>query len=689
MKLNRNYIRIPAILFLFLGIAFGVSFCGSEKTGNAEGIPSGQTTNEQQDPFLNHNDSVHYVGMQTCRKCHENIYATFIHTGMGKSFDLASPNKSVGKFGKESVIHDATNNMSYHSYFRDSAMFMTEFRLEGKDTVYSRTEKVNYIIGSGQHTNSHMRNVNGYVFQMPMTYYAQKGEWDLPPGFEKGFNSRFERKIGLECMTCHNSFPGFVEGSENKFSEIPNGINCERCHGPGSFHVAQKMAGNIVDTSKYIDYTIVNPAKLSPDLQFDVCQRCHLQGNAVLMPGKSFFDFRPGMKLSDYETVFMPKYEGAEDQFIMASHAERLKMSQCFLVTEEKITKNPSDNLRPYKDAFTCVTCHNPHVTVQGTPDEHFNSVCSSCHGTGKSKLNNCSDTTQHLSVAKNNCVSCHLPRSGAIDIPHVTVHDHFIRKPSKDAQADIAGVKKFLGLYAVNDKNPSSQIKARAYLQQFEKVEHDPQFLDSAKKYLPETSTQLVRKNFEDLVHYYFLKNNFAGIKSVVERCDGKFALDSLLTRTSFDNADAWTAYRIGEGYFSLGDPAIAEIFYKKAVALAPYYPDFRSKYALSLATQQKKSDARAEFQHVLDDYPQFVPALTNLGYLWLEEGDDKRAESYYDKALALSPDDEQALMNKAGLNVYRKNYTEALKYVNRTLKVNPENKQAIQLKTQLSLLK
>ena len=89
------------------------------------------------------------------------------------------------------------------------------------------------------------------------------------------------------------------------------------------------------------------------------------------------------------------------------------------------------------------------------------------------------------------------------------------------------------------------------------------------------------------------------------------------------------------------------------------------------------------------MDDYPQFVPALTNLGYLWLEEGDDKRAESYYDKALALSPDDEQALMNKAGLNVYRKNYTEALKYVNRTLKVNPENKQAIQLKTQLSLLK
>jgi tetratricopeptide (TPR) repeat protein len=489
-------------------------------------------------------------------------------------------------------------------------------------------------------------------------------------------------------MSCHNSLPGFVEGSENKFTEIPNGISCERCHGPGSLHVAQKEAGNIVDTSKYIDYTIVNPAKLTPDLQFDVCQRCHLQGNAVLMPGKSFFDFRPGMKLADYLTVFMPKYEGAEDQFIMASHAERLKMSQCFLVTEEKITQNPSDKLRPYKDAFTCVTCHNPHVTVRETSDEHFNNACQSCHGTGKSKLNKCSDTPEHLAAVQNNCVSCHMPRSGAIDIPHVTVHDHFIRKPTNNAKADVAGVKKFLGLYAVNDKNPADEIKAKAYLQQFEKFEHDPQLLDSAKKYLPENSTALVRKNFCDLVHYYFLKDDFMGVKSVVDRSDRKFALDSILIRPSFDNADAWTAYRIGETFFTLGDPATAETFYKKAVDLAPFYPDFRSKYGLSLATQQKDFEARSQFQMVLDQYPEFVPALTNLGYLWLEEKDDVKAEEYYNKALALNPDDEQALMNKAGLYIYRKNYKEAMKYVDRTLKVNPANKQALQLKTQLPLV-
>jgi hypothetical protein len=48
----------------------------------------------------------------------------------------------------------------------------------------------------------------------------------------------------------------------------------------------------------------VNPGKLPIDLQFDVCQRCHLQGNTVLKEGKSFLDFKPGMRLSDHMTLF-------------------------------------------------------------------------------------------------------------------------------------------------------------------------------------------------------------------------------------------------------------------------------------------------------------------------------------------------------------------------------------------------
>lgn len=669
------------IFFLFFASLLWLIHSCNNDTETTTGIVTAN------DPWLNHHDSAYYVGMDQCRSCHENIYQTFIQTGMGQSFDHATDAKSVANF-EHALIYDKYRDFWYRSYFEDSAMYIHEFRLDGKDTAYSRIEKVEYIIGSGQHTNSHMYSVNGYLFQMPMTYYAQSGKWDLPPGFEDGYNSRFSRKIGLECMSCHNSLPEFVPGSENKYTSVPNGIGCERCHGPGSIHVKDKLAGNKIDTSKYIDYTIVNPGKLSPELQFDVCQRCHLQGNTVLKPGKSFFDFRPGMVLSDVMTVFMPKYEGAEDEFIMASHAERLKMSQCFLVTEQGRSQN-ADSLRPYKNAMTCVTCHNPHVSVTHTGDSTFNAACTNCHEGGRSKLVKCSESSERIAAAGNNCVSCHMPRTGSIDIPHVTVHDHYVRKNYPDSsKAEAEKIEKFLGLYAVNEKHPSPGIIAKAYLQQYEKFSHDPQLLDSAIMYLPANTFAEKKNNFSALVHYYFLRGDYNSLKAFVGGIDQKIILDTLLIRKSFDNGDAWTAYRIGEAYFTTGDGANAELYYKKAVDLAPFHPDFRAKYALILASVRKINDAKVQYEQVLVQNPMYVSALTSLGYLLLTAGDDMNAEKMYTDALKNDPDDKTALMNTAGLYIFRKNYPEALKYVNLVLVKNPSDQQANQMRTQLQTM-
>jgi len=368
--------------------------------------------------------------MNTCRQCHASIYETFIQTGMGKSIEKASRQKSAAAFGDEHKIYDSHFDFWYQPYWENDSLKIMEFRLSGKDTIHKRTETVSYIVGSGQHTNSHMMNTNGYLNQMPMTFYTQKGHWDLPPGFENGGNSRFNRMIGLECMTCHNSYPVFTEGSENKYEFVDQGIGCERCHGPGSKHVKEKLEGNVTDVVTGIDYSIVNPAKLPIDLQLDVCQRCHIQGNAVLNEGKSFYDFKPGMTLSSVMNVFMPVYSGRESEHIMASHVERMKMSKCFTVSAQRAESNPVDKLRPYKNAMTCVTCHNPHVSVKQTGSAHFNLACNNCHTSGKDKL--CSEEKEILSLNQNNCVKCHMPSSGTTDIPHVSVHDHRIGIPVK-----------------------------------------------------------------------------------------------------------------------------------------------------------------------------------------------------------------------------------------------------------------
>lgn len=328
--------RKIALIAILAFIAVFVWFCSPKGTATPQG-----------NVYLNLSDTVSYVGINTCKQCHADIYNTYMQTGMGQSFDVASHTKSKGNFENAKVLYDEFSNLYYKPLWKGDTLKLLEFRLQGKDTVYKRVQAVSYIVGSGQHTNSHIINVNGYLYQAPFTFYAQQGRLDLPPGFENGHNTRFGRAIGLECMSCHNAYPQFVMGSENKFTAVPQGIDCERCHGPGGEHVRRKQMGEIIDTSKYIDYSIVNPGKLSANLQFEICQRCHLQGNAVLKPGKSFFDFKPGMQLSEVMDVYLPRYKNADHDFIMASHADRLKQSQCFVVSAKN---NANENsLHPYK----------------------------------------------------------------------------------------------------------------------------------------------------------------------------------------------------------------------------------------------------------------------------------------------------------------------------------------------------
>jgi tetratricopeptide (TPR) repeat protein len=685
MLLRKKYI-VFALLSVFVVLL--ITNCGNNSEDKVV-----TDENHLSPTYLNHGDSASYVGMEQCRLCHQSIYNSFIETGMGKSFDAASKQKSAAKFDKHTVVYDKFNDFYYHPFWDKDSFKIMEFRLKGKDTVYKRIEKVDFIIGSGQHTNSHIQNVNGYFNQMPLTFYTQQQRWDLPPGFENGFNTRFSRKIGLECMSCHNSFPNFIQGSENKYETVPNGITCERCHGPGSIHVKQRSSGTKIDTSKYIDYSIVNPGKLPIDLQFDVCQRCHLQGNTVLKDNKSFYDFRPGMKLSDYMVTFLPRYKNADDEFIMASHADRLKQSKCFINSYQE-EKNIS-SLRPYKNALTCVTCHNPHVSVKNTQTEVFNNACKNCHNPEKTKLSSaippkpilCSEKTEMRIKKNDNCVSCHMPKSGSVDIPHVTVHDHYIRKPLKKQEQE--KIKTFIGLYAINDKNPSSKIKAKAYIQQYDKFEYKAEYLDSARKYLSDKTTNDVSNNFQLLVHINFIQQNFNQIIAYVNKVGKEKLLSSILTKKTFDNEDAWTAYRVGEAFYSQNNLSDAFVFYKKSVELAPFNFEFQNKLGVVLMDQNKYSDAIVIFENATAQNPKYIQILNNLGYAYLLSGQIDKAEYVYNKALKLDPDYELLLMNIAGLHIYKKQYAQAIVILDKVISKNPQNKRAKEVLLQLKQLK
>ncbi len=564
--------------------------------------------------------------------CHAEIYDSYIQTGMGKSFNYATKKHSALEGSDMPIIHDSNKNLSYKPFFKNDSLYIKEFRLKGKDTIHMLNKKVSYKIGSGHHTNSHLFEINGYVHQMPYTYYTQDKLADLPPGFENGQNTRFSREIGLECMSCHNAYSSHERGSLNKYNTIPQGIDCERCHGPGEVHVKQKLAGDIIDTSKYIDYSIVNPAKLPADLQFDICQRCHLQGTTVLAEGKSFTDFKPGIPLTEVMDVYLPKHKYNES-FIMASHVDRLKASACFQNTE-----------------ITCVTCHNPHKSVTTLSFTYFDNKCMQCHDVCKD------DKTQ-------NCTSCHMPKSSSTDIMHVSITDHKIgvHNNLKKEKSD------FLGLVAINNAHPTNLSRAKAYLKHYESFEANPIYLDSSKYYLDKLS---IERSFSLYITYYYLQKDYKAIINL----DMKYSDKDFFGNDKEEKA--FCLSRIAESYALSNMNEKALSYYKEANKLSPYHLDIKIKLGVQLLNMRRLLASKQEFLSVIEEYPEYKEAYCNLGYLALLDNDFKLAEKYLNKAIHLDPDYIQAYENLVLSAQIQNKMEQAKVYLNKILEIAPAHK-------------
>src|SRR5690606_401466 len=98
---------------------------------------------------------------------------------------------------------------------------------------------------------------------------------------------------------------------------------------------------------------------------------------------------RPGMMLSEVMNVFMPQYEGARDKMIMASHVERMKKSDCYVSSGQ----------------MSCITCHDPHVSVKFTPNSRYINACMKCHS--KQDKVQCTEDITVRAKSDNNCIKC------------------------------------------------------------------------------------------------------------------------------------------------------------------------------------------------------------------------------------------------------------------------------------------
>ena len=351
-------------------------------------------------PYLNTTSRATYVGSAACRECHNDQYASFGKTPHSRALgpvDLKTEPPSA-QFSHEK------SGRTYRVYRQDGE-FRHSGRISGTD-ISTGDFPVKYTIGSGHHSRSYLIEIDGFLVESPLTWYASKNAWKVSPGYDMPNHWSFTRPVFKGCVSCHAGRVESLSGTTHQIKFHEQRIGCENCHGPGSLHIETRRNREVSVEDK--DLTIVQPAKLSRELNESICGRCHMGGAAsVNVRGRSIDDFRPGLRLTDFKVHYRKNLP--DDAMTVVGHFEQMRRSKCY-------TRSNS---------MTCTTCHNPH----DSPDESdkvasYRKTCLSCHESdGGCKLPEKRRLAQNPA---NNCIACHMPKSGT-DIPHFAFTHHRI----------------------------------------------------------------------------------------------------------------------------------------------------------------------------------------------------------------------------------------------------------------------
>jgi Tetratricopeptide repeat/Cytochrome c554 and c-prime len=303
-----------------------------------------------------------FVGSAACGSCHPKIAADYAKTPMARSSGRVERLDPV-RFTAGGHRYRIANNRLY---------------FDQGDVPFD------YFIGSNTAGRSYLFSREGYLFELPVTWYQQTRKWDASPGYEQESEVRLNRAIDPTCLACHASRLQPIYGTQNRYADPPfleGGVSCERCHGPGSEHVQNPAASHMV-----------NPAKLGREERDSVCAQCHLTGEARIdHAGRRFAEYRPGARLSDYVTYLV--WKDRDPTMKVTSHVEKLAMSRC---------------RRESGGAMWCGTCHDVHSNASRTQE-----ACTSCHA-----------SAHHV---EQSCASCHMRRSPTSDVAHGVATDHSI----------------------------------------------------------------------------------------------------------------------------------------------------------------------------------------------------------------------------------------------------------------------
>jgi hypothetical protein len=629
--------RAPLLLaaLLLLGGLGGAAAWLTRRTGPAPSIPppppvdDGDPRRVYTGPYRNVAPEVAYVGDAACAGCHADIARSYARHPMGRSLVPVADSA-----GDETYSEDAHNpftalDRTFRVERNGQQVWHRQAVLDGTGhTVVELSHEVRWAIGSGRKGYSYLAERDGYVLQTPVSWFTQKRRWDLSPGF--GPSVLAGRVVTTTCLACHSNRLREDPGHPDHY--LPpvfegHTIGCERCHGPGELHARGEG-----------EFTIVNPAKLSPPLRESVCEQCHLEGESrLLRSGRGAFDFRPGLALADFYAVLVPERTGGESTRAV-NHVEQMYQSRCF--------SRPVGGVK-----LGCVTCHDPHVLV-GPAERaaHFRAACLKCHdplalnpspprGEGE-KAGGCSvpPAERRKTSPGDSCIDCHMTRYAASDIPHTASTDHRIpRRPAAAPPAeapDLEGVR-FVEFY--RDHFPQGDPEAErsrglALL-----------LLMNAGRLSPERNGERAMRLLESALG-----------QQPTDPVIGEAKVQVLLQmkRPAEALAETRSALAVRPGSWRLlvaaaataegaGKTDLALDYWRRAVEINPCIPEYQERLVLLLALTGHQDEARARCRTLLKLDPFNVTGRQEeVGFL-LREGKKVEALQAFDVIRKLNPPD------------------------------------------------